>query len=71
MEKSLSYKYSWGNSVSGAKIKKDLIALPVKNKKINYTDMSLLISAIQKIVIKDVVLYKNKKIELAKRFLEK
>ena len=33
--------------------------------------MSLLISAIQKIVIKDVVLYKNKKIELAKRFLEK
>lgn len=71
VEKSLSYKYSWGNSVSGAKIKKDLIALPVKNKKINYTDMSLLISAIQKIVIKDVVLYKNKKIELAKRFLEK
>ena len=32
VEKSLSYKYSWGNSVSSAKIKKDLIALPVKRQ---------------------------------------
>lgn len=70
VEKSLGHRYSWGNSVSGAKIKKDLISLPVKNEKISYDDMSLLISAVSKLVIKDVVLYKNKKIKLAKNIVK-
>lgn len=52
--KSLSHKYSWGNSVSKTKIKKDKINLPTKNGKPDYEAMELLISAIQKLVIKYV-----------------
>ena len=64
--KSLSHKYSWGNSVSKAKIKCDKISLPVKNGKPDFEMMETFISAIQKLVIKDVVLYSDKKIEATK-----
>nr|WP_262906720.1 restriction endonuclease subunit S [Tenacibaculum dicentrarchi] len=61
INKSLGYKYSWGNSISGTKIKKDKVKLPIKSKKPDYEIMETLISAIQKTVVKDVVLYvKNK-----------
>lgn len=63
IEKSLSHKYSWGNSVSNAKIKSDLIALPTKNGKVDIETMDIFISAIQKLVIKDVVLFVNKKLK--------
>lgn len=66
VKKSLSYKYSWGNSVSGAKIKKDVISLPTINGKIDMKSMDIFISAIQKLVIKDVVKYTNNKLNLAK-----
>ena len=36
--------------------------LPIKDKKPDFVIMETLISAIQKLVIKDVVLYVNKKI---------
>lgn len=64
--KSLSHKYSWGNSVSKTKIKKDKINLPTKNGKPDYEVMELLITAIQKLVIKDVVLYAERKIDTTK-----
>ncbi len=64
--KSLSHKYSWGNSVSKAKIKCDKISLPVKNSKPDFEMMETFISAIQKLVIKDVVLCSDKKIEATK-----
>jgi hypothetical protein len=38
------------------------ISLPTKNKKPDYKLMQTLISAIQKLVIKDVVLYVDKKL---------
>lgn len=66
INKSLSYKYSWGNSVSKAKIKNDKVYLPVKNGKPDYDTMETLISAVQKLVIKDVVHYADKKIEKTK-----
>ncbi len=66
VRRSLDYKYSWGNSISKAKIQKDKIYLPVNDNKIDFETMELLISAIQKLVIKDVVLYANKKIEATK-----
>ena len=47
------------------------IKLPVIEDNPNYSYMSSLISAIQKLVIKDVVLYKKKKIELTKKLVEK
>ena len=43
------------------------IQLPIKNKKPDYEKMNILISAIQKIVIKDVVLNADRKIEATKK----
>ena len=60
--KSISHKYSWGNSVSNKKIKNDVIWLPVKNKLPDFCYMHNLISVIQKLVIKDVVQYAGKKL---------
>ena len=68
--RSLSYKYSWGNSVSRTKIKTDRIYLPVKDGKPDYQSMELLISAIQKIVIRDVVLYTDRKIAAADKIVK-
>jgi hypothetical protein len=62
VNKGLGYKYSWGDSISNRKIQIDKISLPTKNKKPNYESMQTLISAIQKLVIKDVVLYVDEKI---------
>ena len=46
------------------------IMLPSKNGKPDYEAMELLISAIQKLVIKDVVLYKERKIAATKQVVE-
>lgn len=69
--KSLCHKYSWGDSISKAKIKADKIGLPVKNGKPDYEAMDMLISAIQKLVIKDVVLYADRKIKATKDVVSK
>lgn len=69
--KSLSHKYSWGNSISKTKIKNDKISLPIKDGKPNYDVMDLLISAVQKLVIKDVVTYADRKIEKTKEVVKK
>ena len=67
INKSLSHKYSWGDSISNTKIKKDKVSLPVKDGKPDYVTMENVISAIHKLVIKDVVLYvERKKKELNK-----
>ena len=47
------------------------IMLPAKNGKPDYKAMELLISAIQKLVIKDVVLYAERKIAATKQVIEK
>ncbi len=64
--KSLNHRYSWGNSISKTKIKNDKISLPMKDDRPNYDVMELLISAIQKLVIKDVVQYADRKIKATK-----
>ncbi len=61
VKKGLAHKYSWGDSISNRKIQKDVISLPVKDQKPDYTIMDTLISAIRKLVIKDVVLYTQAK----------
>ena len=61
VNKSLGHKYTWGDSISGRKIQTDKVSLPIKNDKPDYEIMSTLISAIQKLVIKDVVLYVDQK----------
>ena len=65
--RSLSHQYSWGNSISNKKIQTDKVALPTKNNQPDYSTMQTLISAIQKLVIKDVVQYADRKIEATKQ----
>lgn len=61
INKSLGYKYSWGDSISNTKIQNDKVLLPSKQGQPDYESMEILISAIQKIIIKDVVLYTDRK----------
>jgi len=63
INKSLGHKYSWGDSISNRKIQKDKVSLPVKNEKPDLSMLETLISAIQKLVIKDIVLYVDKKLK--------
>ncbi|MDQ7046509.1 MAG: restriction endonuclease subunit S [Sulfurovum sp.] len=61
MTKSFS-SFSWGGSSFSVKIiGEQLMKLPIKNQKPNYKSMETLISAIQKLVIKDVVKYVQSK----------
>ena len=61
INKSLGHKYSWGDSISNRKIQTDKVSLPIKNQQPNFEIMETFISAIQKLVIKEVVLYADKK----------
>lgn len=70
VNKSLKHQYSWGDSISKNKIQKDFISLPTKNNQPDYDSMGLLISAVQKLVIKDVVLYSQTKIDATKNILK-
>lgn len=71
INRSLGYKYSWGDSLSNRKIQKDKVSLPVKNNQPNYAIMETFISAIQKLVIKEVVLYADRKIAATKTVVNK
>lgn len=70
INKSLNYKYSWGNSISNKKIQTDNVSLPTKNQQPDYDAMEIFISAVQKLVVKDVVLYADSKINATKNVIE-
>jgi len=56
-------KYSYKNKLGGWNVVKNkYISLPVKNNKPDYEFMEALISAIKKLVMKDVVLYAERKL---------
>ncbi|TAF74862.1 MAG: restriction endonuclease subunit S [Bacteroidetes bacterium] len=67
INKSLGHKYSWGDSISNRKIQTDKVSLPISIPPSgvrglpDYALMQTFISAIQKLVVKDVVLYVDKK----------
>ena len=66
MTKSFS-SFTWGGSSFNIKIiGSQLIKLPVESERPNLLIMEILISAIRKLVIKNVVLYANKKISTTK-----
>ena len=62
MEKSIAGKFDYGNKLRSSQSLDFKMKLPTKDKKPNYELMETLISAIQKLVIKDVVLYTDSKI---------
>lgn len=52
LSKALQYKYSWGNSISKAKITSDYITLPVDQfGDVDYTTMDLCVNAMKKNII--------------------
>lgn len=69
--KSLKHKYSWGDSISKQKIQSDFVTLPIKNNQPNFEIMETFISAVEKLVIKDVVLYADRKIKATKDVINK
>jgi len=71
VNKSLGHKYSWGDSVSTRKIQNDKILLPCIGEQVDFSKMDTLISAIQKLVIKDVVLYADREIEATKQVVSR
>ena len=63
--------FSYKNKLGGWNVVKDLyIELPTKDGEIDLAFMELLISAIQKLVIKDVVQYTDEKVEATKMIVE-
>ena len=66
MEKSLHGKYSYGKKLRSSQSLHFKMQIPAKDGKPDYTTMETLISAVQKLVIKEVVLYANQKIETTK-----
>ena len=62
MEKSITGKFDYGNKLRSSQSLNFNMKLPLKDKKPDFALMETFISAIQKLVIKDIVLYVNKKI---------
>ena len=68
--KSLKHKYSWGDSISRKKIQTDTLSLPVdENGEIDYEYMKKIIHIIKKLVVKDVVDWKDKIINKTKEIV--
>ncbi len=67
MEKALQGKFSYGKKLRSSQSNSFKMLLPIKDGKPDYHAMELLISAIQKLVIKDVVRYADQKIAGAKQ----
>ena len=71
VRKSLGHKYTWGDSVSKAKIKGDTITLPtLDGKQPDFNAMERLIAAMQKIVIADVAKYTARNLEATQEVID-
>ena len=62
MKKSIAGKFDFGKKLRSSQSLNFKVILPSQNNQPDYKLMETLISAIQKLVIKDVVLYTDKKI---------
>jgi len=66
MSKLITGKFDFGNKLRSSQSLDFKIQLPIQNNKPNYELMETFINAIQKLVIKEVVLYADRKIEATK-----
>ena len=71
MEKSISGKFDFGKKLRSSQSLNFKMSLPIQNKKPNYAIMETFISAIQKLVIKEVVLYADRKIAATETIVNK
>lgn len=70
IKKSIKLKFSYENEAGWEKVKKEYIQLPTKNKEIDFEFMENFISAIEKLVIKDVVKYAKKNKEIINQIIK-
>jgi len=66
MEKSIAGKFSYGKKLRSSQSRNIKMKLPIKDGAIDFDFMETLIRAVKKLVIKDVVLYSERKINAAK-----
>ncbi|QWQ39023.1 restriction endonuclease subunit S [Gemella sp. zg-570] len=71
IRKSIYGNFAWTDKAGWEKVKKEFIQLPTKNGEIDFEFINTLISAVQKLVIKDVVLYADKKIQATKEVVKR
>lgn len=70
-EKALQGKFSYGKKLRSSQSLNFRMKLPTKNGTPDYDFMNTYISAIHKVVIKEVVLYAEKKIQATKEVIKK
>ena len=71
VKKSLGHKYTWGDSVSKAKINRDTIMLPtIDGEHPDFAIMEQIIAAAQKIVIADVAKYTARNLEATQQVID-
>ncbi len=71
IQKSIKYKYGYDKKASWERVKNDIITLPIKDDEPDFDYMELFIKAIEKIVIKNVVQWKDKVIETHKEMVNR
>jgi hypothetical protein len=71
MSKLVQGKFDFGNKLRSSQSFDFKVQLPIHNNKPNYEIMETFITAIQKLVIKDLVMYADKKIEATKSVIQK
>ena len=71
IKKSIKPKFGYENKAGWTKVKEEKIFLPIQREEINFEYMETLISAVQKLVIKDVVEYADRKIEATREIIHK
>ncbi len=64
-------KFDYGNKFNRDAMNNSKIKLPIKNNEIDFEFIEVFISAIQKLIIKDVVLYADRKILETKKLVNK
>ena len=63
ISKIITQKFSYQTKATKIALKNTVIELPVKDGNINYAFMELFISAIEKLVIKDIVMYNKERLK--------
>ncbi len=62
-------KYSYGSKFNRKEMNDTIIQLPTKNNQIDYEYMTIFIQAIQKLIIKDLVLYTERELKAYERVI--
>ena len=71
IQKSIKQKFCYEFKATWDRVQRENIYLPTKNNKPDYATMETFIKAVEKLVIKDVVLYADSKIETTKNVVKK